>query len=137
MDKKPAEVREKCPVHRTLHLLGKKWTLEIMAELICMGDRRRYNDLQRALVFITPKVLSQRLKELEKAGVIKRTVYPDEIPVRVEYELTDKGRALEKVVNSIKEWGKKWTYEEGYKQYCDVCIDWRKRCANNKNVPVK
>ncbi|MCK4714532.1 MAG: helix-turn-helix transcriptional regulator [Candidatus Aenigmarchaeota archaeon] len=109
MDKKSADVREKCPIHRTLHLLGKKWTLEILAELICMGDRRRYNELQRALVFITPKVLSQRLRELKSAGLLKRKVYPDEMPVRVEYELTEKGRALEKVVDSIKDWGKRWT----------------------------
>lgn len=129
MDKKSADVREKCPIHRTLHLLGKKWTLEILAELICMGDKRRYNELQRALVFITPKVLSQRLRELESAGILKRNVYPDEMPVRIEYELTKKGRALEEVVDSIKDWGKRWTYKEGYKEYCKVCIKWRERCA--------
>jgi DNA-binding HxlR family transcriptional regulator len=128
MEGKPIEIYENCPVNRTLKLIGKKWTIEIISELVCGGERKRYNELLRSIPPITPKVLSQRLKQLEKNGVVRRTVYPDETPVRVEYELTKKGLDLEKVVNSMRTWGKKWSYKK-YKDYCKFCEKWRKETA--------
>ena len=125
-EKTYAEIKGNCPVYRTLKIMGKKWALDIVAELLCQGDKRRYNELQRALVFVSPKVLSERLKELEKAGIIKRKVYSKEIPVRVEYELTDKGSDFKEVINCIKEWGDKWTYIGEHEDYCKLCNQWRK-----------
>ena len=125
-EKSFAEIKKNCPVYKTLNLMGKRWSLDIVAELICQGDKRRYNELQRALVFVSPKVLSERLKELEKADIIRRRVYSDEIPVRVEYELTKKGREFADVINCIRSWGKEWAYDGEHEDNCRVCNQWRK-----------
>ncbi|MBD3262014.1 MAG: transcriptional regulator [Candidatus Altiarchaeales archaeon] len=106
--------------------MGKRWSFDIMAELICNGDKRRYNELLRALVFVTPKVLSQRLKELESNGLIQRKVYPDETPVKVEYLLTQKGKELKKTISEIIEWGNKWSVETPHENNCELCKNWRK-----------
>jgi DNA-binding HxlR family transcriptional regulator len=124
-EKSFAEIRKNCPVYKTLQLMGKKWALDIISELICQGDKRRYNELQRALVFISPKVLSERLKELEAEGIIKRCVYPEEIPVRVEYELTEKGKNFEEAIDCLRRWGNKWAYSGTHKDYCKLCNDYR------------
>lgn len=119
------EIRKHCPCSRALHMLGKRWTLEILAELICQGDKKRYNQIQRALVTITPKVLSQRLKEMEQNDLIKRKVYAEETPVRVEYQITDKGRDLKKVVDALTSWGKKWMADDPAHDYCSLCQKFR------------
>ena len=120
------EIRKDCPVYRTLKIMGKRWSFDIIAELVCNGDKRRYNQLLRALVFITPKVLSQRLKELEANGLIKRTVYPVETPVRVEYELTEKGADFKDIIKEMVKWGDKWTYDGPHENNCRLCKKWRR-----------
>ena len=67
---------------------------------------KRFNEIESSLP-ISGRLLSERLKELEKEGIVKRTVY-SEVPVRVEYNLTDKGIALKDVVNGIELWSKEW-----------------------------
>jgi len=91
-----------CPVQRALSLVGAKWTLLILHEL--MERTRRFSELERALSGASPKVLSERLRELELAGLVTRTVHA-EVPPRVEYALTDQGRALHPIIDSLGAWG--------------------------------
>jgi DNA-binding HxlR family transcriptional regulator len=68
---------------------------------------KRFNELERSLHGISPKTLSERLRELERHGVVERRTYP-EVPVRVEYSLTDKGRALIPVIDCMRAYGERW-----------------------------
>jgi DNA-binding HxlR family transcriptional regulator len=86
-------------------LLGKRWTPLIVQLLL--GRPRRYSELHEELEVVTEGMLSQRLKELERAGVVERRVL-DEQPVRVEYHLTDKGRALSRVISGLEKWADEW-----------------------------
>jgi DNA-binding HxlR family transcriptional regulator len=91
-------------------LLGKKWALHIIKELSWHG-KKRYSELKRALEGVSPKTLTERLRELEREDVIVRIVYP-EVPPRVEYDLTDKGQDLSKSIDSICDWARKWYPDE-------------------------
>ena len=92
------DVERICPrFHKAIELIGKKWTGAIIRAL--MGGPRRFSEILDSVPRLHDRVLSDRLRELEAEGVVKRRVYP-EIPVRIEYELTEKGRDLEKVVLS-------------------------------------
>lgn len=91
-----------CPIARTLDLLGDKWTLLIVRELL--RDKRRFRDVEAGLPGIPPNLLSDRLKVLEQAGIVTRE-YFRELPPRVEYSLTERGRSLTPVLESIAEWG--------------------------------
>lgn len=92
-----------CHIERTLNVLGKKWTVLILRELL--RGRTRFGELGRALN-VADKVLTERLRELEEFGVIRRIVYP-EVPPRVEYRLTRRGAALGRVIRSMIDWGGK------------------------------
>ncbi|WP_217592167.1 helix-turn-helix domain-containing protein [Cohnella sp. GbtcB17] len=95
-----------CPKYEhAAELLGKKWTGLIVRVL--MGGPKRFKDMKEQIPDMSDKMLTDRMKELESSGLVKRTVYP-EMPVRIEYELTDKGRDLENVIESIQNWGEKW-----------------------------
>lgn len=95
-----------CPKYEhAAELLGKKWTGLIVRVL--MGGPKRFKDMKEQIPDMSDKMLTDRMKELESSGLVKRTVYP-EMPVRIEYELTDKGRDLEDVIMSIQNWGEKW-----------------------------
>jgi len=91
-----------CPVERTAHLLGDSWTILIVRDL--MGGCKRFGQLQDSLGSVSPKTLSHRLKMLEQAGLLTRRAYP-EIPPRVEYGLTDRGRALAQVIEAMRTFG--------------------------------
>jgi DNA-binding HxlR family transcriptional regulator len=94
---------QKCPVARTLDLIGERWTPLILRDLILHGPRR-YQDLQDSLAGIAPNTLSARLKDMEANGLIERKLY-NERPPRLEYHLTDKGRSLGPVLRALREWG--------------------------------
>jgi len=95
-----------CPnYHRAVELIGRRWTGAIVRMLL--PGRRRFNELRGGIPDISDRMLSERLRELEAEGVVSRIVVP-ETPVRVEYELTSKGRALEDVVIAIGQWAEKW-----------------------------
>ena len=95
-----------CPKYESAaELLGKKWTGLIIRVLL--GGPKRFKDIKEQIPDMSDKMLTDRMKELEAAGVLTRTVYP-EMPVRIEYELTDKGRDMEGVIESIQVWGEKW-----------------------------
>ena len=100
-----AEHEVSCPVHKTMMVIGKRWTAVIIRDLV--SGTKRFCQLEHSLGGISPKMLSQRLHELETLGIVNREVYA-EVPVRVEYSLTDKGRDLKKVVDSMAAWGDKW-----------------------------
>lgn len=91
--------------HRAVELIGKRWSGAILREML--GGSRRYSELRSAIPDISDRMLCARLKGLEDEGIVARRVYA-ETPVRVEYELTDKGRALQKVFDTIDEWAERW-----------------------------
>ena len=90
-------------------LLGKRWT-PLIVQLLLKGPHR-YSELYEELEVVTEGMLSQRLKELERARVVERRVI-DEQPVRVEYHLTSKGRALSRVISGLERWADEWMVEE-------------------------
>jgi DNA-binding HxlR family transcriptional regulator len=96
-----------CPtVEGAFRLMGKKWTGLILHVL--SGGEKRFSELAETVPRISARILSQRLSELEKEGLIARTVFP-ETPVRVQYALTDKGRALTPILEGLVEWAHRWT----------------------------
>ncbi|PPA84076.1 transcriptional regulator [Brevibacillus laterosporus] len=96
----PGEI---CPIAKTLDVIGTKWTFLIIRDLLIQGTMR-FSDLLKSMDGISPKTLSLRLKELEIQGVVARKVYP-EVPPRVEYTLTDKGKKLEGIFIELKRFG--------------------------------
>ena len=94
-----------CPIHFAMMVIGKRWTALIIRDLVT--GTKRFCQLEQSLQGISPKMLSQRLHELEGEGLVKRKVYP-EVPVRVEYSLTEKGMGLRDVIDSMAAWGEKW-----------------------------
>ncbi len=95
-----------CPKYESAaELLGKKWTGLIIRVLL--GGPKRFKDIKEQIPDMSDKMLTDRMKELEALGILTRTVYP-EMPVRIEYELTEKGRQLEEVIVSIQTWGETW-----------------------------
>lgn len=98
----PAACDAHCPVRRTSDLVGHKWTTLIVRDLL--PGKRRYSELQRSIGGISPRVLAQRLRELEEAGLVDRTVHPT-VPPTTEYELTKLGRKLKIVIQAMAEFG--------------------------------
>ena len=94
-----------CPVEYTASLLGNKWKPLILRELL--SGTKRYNELIRNVVGISPKVMTENLRELEEDGIIDRKVYP-EVPPKVEYSLTDKGNDLKEIIEAMKAFGVKY-----------------------------
>ena len=95
-----------CPVEYTATLIGNKWKIIILRDLLT--GTKRYSELTRSVVGISAKVLTENLKDLERAGIIARTVYPV-VPPKVEYSLTKKGEDLKNVIEAM------WTYGIKYK----------------------
>lgn len=96
---------ESCPVLKTAGIISGKWTLLILRDL--SKGINRFSALERSLAGISPKTLSERLKGLEKAGVITRKSYA-EVPPRVEYSLTGMGWDLIPLIEHMRDYGAKW-----------------------------
>jgi DNA-binding HxlR family transcriptional regulator len=94
-----------CPVCQTADIICGKWTLLIVRDLA--EGRSRFCELERSLRGISPRTLSIRLRALEEEGVVERQTFP-EVPPRVEYALTEKGRALAPIIEDMRTWGTKW-----------------------------
>lgn len=95
-----------CPkFENAFELLGKRWTGLIIRTL--QGGHKRFSDVAEAIPNISARMLTERFKELEKENIIIRKVYP-ETPVRIEYELSEKGLELEAVMNEVQKWAEKW-----------------------------
>ncbi|MFD1706023.1 winged helix-turn-helix transcriptional regulator [Siminovitchia sediminis] len=94
-----------CPkFEKAMNILGQRWTGLIISQLL--EGPQRFCTVESAMP-ISARVLSERLKDLEKEGIVKRQVYP-ETPVRIEYSLTEKGMALQPIMNEISKWAEEW-----------------------------
>jgi DNA-binding HxlR family transcriptional regulator len=91
-----------CPAESTVELIGGRWKIIILWHLF--QGVKRYSELQRALGRVTQKVLTQQLRDMERDGLVTRTVYP-QVPPKVEYSLTSLGMSLKPVVDAIHRWG--------------------------------
>jgi DNA-binding HxlR family transcriptional regulator len=94
-----------CPVCRTADIVCAKWTLLLVRDLA--EGNTRFCELERSLTGISPRTLSLRLRALEDEGIVARQTFP-EVPPRVEYALTDKGRALLPIIEGMREYGNRW-----------------------------
>jgi DNA-binding HxlR family transcriptional regulator len=93
---------ENCPVTATMQLIGGKWKLLIM--YLIVNDINRFGKMGMMLKGISKQMLTSQLRELENDGIVERKIYP-EIPPRVEYSLTEKGRSLLPIIEAMKDWG--------------------------------
>ena len=93
--------RADCPTRRILDRIGDRWTVLIVG-VLCDGDAR-FSELRRRVEGVSQKMLTQTLRGLERDGLVRRTVYP-EVPVRVEYALTEAGRTLSEPLRALQEW---------------------------------
>ncbi|MCM1982238.1 winged helix-turn-helix transcriptional regulator [Lyngbya confervoides] len=105
-----------CPISHVLDLIDGKWSILLLRELFC-GDRRTH-ELSKALTGISSKTLSHELKRLEKYGLLDRRVYA-EVPPRVEYSLTPKGREIQPVLRALYEVGRQWLDQDSCD--CPMC----------------
>ncbi|HUP34606.1 MAG TPA: helix-turn-helix domain-containing protein [Candidatus Limnocylindria bacterium] len=100
---------QSCPVAKTLEIIGDRWTLLVVRDLL--RGTQRFQDLLGSLPGIAPNILSARLKLMEEHGLIRRALYSDH-PPRAEYALTDRGRELGMVVGALAAWGGRHVHRE-------------------------
>jgi DNA-binding HxlR family transcriptional regulator len=102
-------MNENCTVYKTVGYISKKWTLLILLELY-KGDsnKKRYSEIKKNMPDISPKILSARLKELQKENMIIRDVDINSFPIKCEYSLTKSGKDFVKIIKDIKNWALKW-----------------------------
>jgi DNA-binding HxlR family transcriptional regulator len=105
----PKQYRQACPVAKSVELLGERWTLLVVRDLL--PGPRRFQDLQESLPGIAPNVLSARLQTLEEHGIVTRRFY-SEHPPRAEYILTERGRELGVVVGALAVWGSRHLHRQ-------------------------
>lgn len=110
-EKKSMKSLPACPVETTLTLIGNKWKVLILRDL--MTGKKRFGELKRSVSGISQKVLTAQLRDMEEGGLLTRTVYP-EVPPKVEYELTQLGDSLKPILDELQAWG------ENYKQSLGV-----------------
>src|SRR6202012_5134435 len=100
-----AASNSECPVCKTAEVVCGKWTLLVIRDLA--EGNRRFCELERSLAGISPRTLSLRLRALEDEGIVERQTFP-EVPPRVEYALTEKGRALLPIIDAMRAYGEDW-----------------------------
>ena len=91
-----------CPVETTLSLIGDKWKVLILRDL--MGGTKRFGELKKSIGSVSQKVLTAQLRDMEENGLLNRTVYA-ELPPRVEYSLTEIGHSLKPIIDAMMAWG--------------------------------
>jgi DNA-binding HxlR family transcriptional regulator len=96
-----------CPVARTLDVIGERWAILILRDLVLKGPCK-FQDFEQSLQGVSPNTLSSRLKTLEEHKIVSRRFYEDH-PPRAEYVLTEKGKELRPVLRALREWGQRWT----------------------------
>lgn len=94
-----------CPVETTLALIGDKWKVLILRDL--MPGTKRFGELKKSIGHVSQKVLTAQLRDMEENGLLHRRTYA-EVPPRVEYSLTDLGRSLKPVLDALQEWGARY-----------------------------
>ena len=102
-----------CPVETTLTLIGDKWKVLILRDL--MGGVKRFGELRRSVGNVTQKVLTAQLRAMEESGLVSRKVYA-EVPPRVEYSLTELGRSLKPVLDAMWNWGENYKLKNAVSQ---------------------
>lgn len=102
-----------CPIDTTFKIIGKKFTLHILRNMNLL-NQSRFNQFLESIEGINPKTLSVRLREMEKNGLITRKMYP-EMPPRVEYSITEKGKALKPIVMKMAEFSMKYCAKDIFK----------------------
>ena len=105
----PKRYHQSCPVAKTLEVIGDRWTLLVVRDLL--RGTQRFQDLLQTLPGIAPNILSARLKLMEEHGLIQRRFYSDH-PPRAEYALTDRGRELGMVVGALAAWGGRHVHKQ-------------------------
>ena len=101
----PAKELPACPVETTLALIGDKWKVLILRDL--MPGTKRFGELKKSIGNVTQKVLTAQLRQMEESGLLTRTVYA-EVPPRVEYTLTELGYSLKPVLDAMWSWGEEY-----------------------------
>ena len=96
-----------CPVEMTLQLIGDKWKVLIIRDLLT--GTKRFSEMMRSVTGITQKVLTSNLRSMEADGLVNRKVYP-QVPPQVEYSLTDTGLSLKPILDSMVEWGTEYRH---------------------------
>lgn len=94
-----------CPVETTLTLIGDKWAVLILRDLL--PGTKRFGELKKSIGGVSQKVLTAQLRQMESSGLLVRTVYP-EVPPRVEHTLTELGYSLEPVLEAMRNWGQEY-----------------------------
>jgi DNA-binding HxlR family transcriptional regulator len=107
-----------CPIDNTFKIVGKKFTIHILRNMILL-NQTRFSQFLESIEGINPKTLSVRLHEMEKSGLVKRKVYPD-TPIRIEYTITEKGEALKSIIMQMAAFSMKYCS-------CDVFKDGKPR----------
>ncbi len=115
-----------CTIYKTVDFISKKWTLLILLELYKGKEIKRYSDIKNNMEDITPKVLSARLKELERQKLINKTIDTSSFPVKTYYQLTERGIDFINVIQAIKKWTLKWKFSN---KLCEA--------SDCKNCPLK
>ena len=103
-----------CPINNTFKLIGKKFTVLILRNMI-NGKQSRFNQLLNSIEKSNPKTLSTRLREMERLGLIKRKVYSNEIPIRIEYFPTQKALALQPILDMMAAYSMKYCSKDVFK----------------------
>lgn len=99
------EIHIECSIEKALTIIGGKWSFLVLRELF--DGTKRFGELQKNIQKISPKALTDTLRHLEDHQIVTRTVYPT-VPVTVEYTLTEKGHAFNKILKEMKKWGAQW-----------------------------
>lgn len=94
-----------CPVETTLMLIGDKWKVLILRDLL--PGTKRFGELKKSIGNVSQKVLTAQLRDMERNGLVNRKVYP-EVPPRVEYSLTELGRSLKPILDAMWDWGEEF-----------------------------
>lgn len=118
MNKEQSEI---CPLRLAMDVIGGKWRLSIIC-LLKDGQPLRYNQIRRSIPGITNVMLSQSLKHLEEYGIVSRMQY-NEVPVRVEYQLTENGKTLLALLEQFSNWGNQYIQRHPeYQSHCANCL---------------
>lgn len=116
-----------CPIDTTFKLIGKKFSILIIRDMI--KNKTRFNQFLDSIEGINPKILSARLKEMEKSGLVKRKVYSD-IPVKVEYFLTEKGVALKPILDQMASFSMQYCAKDVFKDRKSRTLQYIERESN-------
>ncbi len=114
-------MHETCTVYRTMDYLSKKWAMIILFEMRRGNDWMRFSEIHTRLGNVTPKVLTERLKDLENEGLIEHRVNTSEMPIRSEYRLTQAGFEMTEIIHQIKMWALKWKIDNKPCERLDCC----------------